>query len=63
MLGGRDVDNSWLLCYNPATGSIDCLGWPDNTAQCSVIVSDKKGRILFGENLRHSFIWIYEPYK
>jgi len=60
MLGGRDEDNSWLLRYDSATGSIDCMGWPDNTAQCSVIVGDKKGRILFGENLRHSFIWVYD---
>jgi hypothetical protein len=63
MLGGRDEDNSWLLRYDAASGSIDCLGWPDNTAQCSVISSDKKGRILFGENLRHSFIYVYEPDK
>ncbi|SHE34909.1 hypothetical protein SAMN05444274_101124 [Mariniphaga anaerophila] len=59
MLGGRDEDNSWLLCYNQVTGSIDCLGWPDNTSQCNVIVADKNGKIFFGENLRHSFIWIY----
>jgi hypothetical protein len=61
MLGGRDEDNSWILCYDPAIGSIDCLGWPDNTAQCSVICADAKGRILIAENLRHSFIWVYEP--
>jgi hypothetical protein len=61
MLGGRDEDNSWILCYDPMTGSIDCLGWPDNTAQCSVICADRKGRILIAENLRHSFIWVYEP--
>jgi hypothetical protein len=61
MLGGRDEDNSWILSYDPATGSIDCLGWPDNTAQCSVICADSKGRILIAENLRHSFIWVYEP--
>jgi hypothetical protein len=63
MLGGRDEDNSWILCYDPAIGSIDCLGWPDNTAQCSVICADSKGRILIAENLRHSFIWVYEPLK
>jgi hypothetical protein len=61
MLGGRDEDNSWILCYDPMIGSIDCLGWPDNTAQCSVICADRKGRILIAENLRHSFIWVYEP--
>lgn len=61
MLGGRDEDNSWILCYDPATGSMDCLGWPDNTAQCSVICADNKGRILIAENLRHSFIWVYQP--
>ena len=61
MLGGRDEDNSWILCYDPGTSSIDCLGWPDNTAQCSVICADRKGRILIAENLRHSFIWVYEP--
>jgi len=58
MLGGRDYDNSWLLCYDTMTGSLDCLGWPDNTAQCSVLCSDKDGRILIAENLRHSFIYI-----
>jgi hypothetical protein len=63
MLGGRDEDNSWILCYDPMIGSIDCLGWPDNTAQCNVICTDAKGRILIAENLRHSFIWIYEPSK
>jgi hypothetical protein len=63
MLGGRDEDNSWLLCYNTMTGSIDCLGWPDNTTQCSVICADKDGRIIFAENLRYSFIWVYEPSK
>jgi hypothetical protein len=63
MLGGRDEDNSWILCYDPAAGSIDCLGWPDNTAQCSVLCADSKGRILIAENLRHSFIWVYEPAK
>ncbi|BBE16175.1 hypothetical protein AQPE_0312 [Aquipluma nitroreducens] len=63
LLGGRDEDNSWILCYDPVTGSIDCLGWPDNTAQCSIICADRKGRILIAENLRHSFIWIYEPEK
>jgi len=61
MLGGRDEDNSWLMCYDPMIGSIDCLGFPDNTAQCSVICADSKGRILMAENLRHSFIWVYEP--
>jgi hypothetical protein len=63
MLGGRDEDNSWILCFDPAMGSIDCLGWPDNTAQCSVICADSNGRILIAENLRHSFIWVYEPLK
>jgi hypothetical protein len=63
MLGGRDEDNSWILCYDPSLGSIDCLGWPDNTAQCSVICADNRGRILIAENLRHSFIWVYEPAK
>lgn len=63
MLGGRDEDNSWILCYDPGLGSIDCLGWPDNTAQCSVICADRKGRILIAENLRHSYIWVYQPSK
>lgn len=63
MLGGRDEDNSWLLCYNTMTGSMDCLGWPDNTTQCGVICADKNGRIIFAENLRHSFIYVYEPSK
>jgi hypothetical protein len=61
MLGGRDEDNSWIMSYDPTIGSIECLGWPDNTAQCSVICTDSKGRILIAENLRHSFIWVYEP--
>jgi len=63
MLGGRDEDNSWLLCYDTMTGSMDCLGWPDNTTQCGVICADKLGRILIAENLRHSFIWVYESSK
>jgi hypothetical protein len=63
MLGGRDYDNQWLLCYDGLKGSIDCLGWPDNTTQCSVICADKDGRIVFAENLRHSFLWVYEPSK
>lgn len=63
MLGGRDEDNSWLMSYDPAMSSIDCLGWPDNTSQCSVICTDKTGRILMAENLRHSFIWVYKNSK
>ncbi|MDB5120037.1 MAG: hypothetical protein JWN56_1255 [Sphingobacteriales bacterium] len=63
MLGGRDEDNSWLLNYNPMVGSINTLGWPENTAQVGVICADKDGRILFAENQRHSFIWIYEDSK
>ena len=63
MLGGRDEDNSWILCYDPMIGSIDCLGWPDNTTQCSIICADRKGRILIAENLRYSFIWVYDPSK
>jgi len=58
MLGGRDYDNSWILCYDTMTDSMDCLGWPDNTTQCSVICADKEGKILISENLRHSFIWV-----
>lgn len=63
MLGGRDEDNSWLMSYDPMIGSLDCLGWPENTAQCSVICADKKGRIVMAENLRHSFIWVVDPSK
>ncbi len=63
MLGGRDYDNSWLMCYDTTTGSIDCLGWPDHTTQCSTICADSKGRILIGENLRNSFIYVYEKSK
>lgn len=63
MLGGRDEDNSWLLNYNPIMGSINTLGWPENTAQVGVICADKNGRILFAENQRHSFIWVYEDSK
>ena len=63
MLGGRDEDNSWIMSYDPAIGSLACLGWPENTAQCSVICADKKGRIIIAENLRHSFIWVVEPSK
>lgn len=61
MLGGRDEDNSWILRYDPTIGSIDCLGWPENTAQCSMISADKDGRIIIAENLRHSFMWVFEP--
>jgi len=60
MLGGRDEDNSWILCYDPSISSTDCLGWPDYKAQCSVICADRKRRILIAENLCHSFIWVYE---
>lgn len=61
MLGGRDEDNSWILSYDATIGSIDCQGWPENTAQCSVICADKNGRIIIAENLRHSFMWVYDP--
>ena len=63
MLGGRDEDNSWIMSYDPTIGSLACLGWPENTAQCSVICADKKGRIMIAENLRHSFIWVFDPSK
>ncbi len=63
MLGGRDEDNSWIMSYDPMIGSLECLGWPENTAQCKVICADKKGRILIAENLRHSFIWVFDPSK
>lgn len=63
MLGGRDEDNSWLLNYDGAMGSINTLGWPENTAQVGVICADKDGRILMAENQRHSFIWVYEGSK
>jgi len=59
MLGGRDFDNSWLLRYDTATGSIDCLGWPSATTQCGIICADKQGKILIAENLRNSYIWVY----
>lgn len=61
MLGGRDEDNSWIMSYDPRIGSIECEGWPENTAQCSVICADKEGRIIIAENLRHSFMWVYDP--
>ncbi|MFC1693079.1 hypothetical protein ACFL1R_06205 [Candidatus Latescibacterota bacterium] len=63
MLGGRDYDNSWLLCYDPGKGSIDCLGWPTNTTQCGTICADEEGRILMAENLRNSFITVYQKSK
>ena len=63
MLGGRDEDNSWIMSYDPKAGSLECLGWPENTAQCNVICADRKGRILIAENLRHSFIWVFDPSK
>lgn len=61
MLGGRDEDNSWILSYDPTLGSLNCEGWPENTAQCSVICADKDGRIIIAEDLRHSFMWVYDP--
>ena len=61
MLGGRDEDNSWIMSYDPVIGSLACLGWPENTSQCSVICADKNGRIIVAENLRHSFMWVLEP--
>ncbi len=63
MLGGRDEDNSWIMSYDPLMGSLQSLGWPENTSQCSVICADKLGRILIAENLRHSFIWVFDPSK
>lgn len=63
MLGGRDEDNSWIMSYDPLIGSLACLGWPENTAQCSVICADKNGRILIAENLRHSMLWVFDPSK
>ncbi|MEP7108237.1 MAG: hypothetical protein ABI760_09640 [Ferruginibacter sp.] len=63
MLGGRDEDNSWIMSYDPMIGSLACLGWPENTSQCNVICADKKGRIIIAENLRNSFIWVFEPSK
>ena len=61
MLGGRDEDNSWILSYDPEVGAMNCEGWPENTAQCSVICADKDGKIIIAENLRHSFMWVYDP--
>jgi len=61
MLGGRDYDNSWLLCYDTMTGSIDCVGYPSHTTQMGVISRDKQGKILMAENLRNSYIWVYGP--
>jgi len=63
MLGGRDYDNSWLMCFDTATRSMESLGWPSNTTQCSTICADTEGRILIGENLRNSFIWVYQKSK
>ena len=63
MLGGRDEDNSWIMSFDPSNGSLECLGWPENTAQCNVICADNKGRILIAENLRHSFMWVFDPDK
>ncbi|NND08848.1 MAG: hypothetical protein HKN87_20950 [Saprospiraceae bacterium] len=63
MLGGRDEDNSWIMSYDPTIGSLACLGWPENTAQCNVICADKNGRIIIAENLRHSFMWVFDPFK
>lgn len=59
MLGGRDYDNPWLMSYDPAAGSFDCIGWPSNTNQCSVICEDRNGKIVIGENLRNSNLLIY----
>jgi hypothetical protein len=59
MLGGRDYDNSWLLCYDPVSGSMDCLGWPNATTQCGTICADRDGNILMAENLRNSSIYVY----
>ncbi len=59
MLGGRDYDNSWLLRYDPVSGSMDCLGWPNATTQCGTICADREGNILMAENLRNSYIYVY----
>lgn len=63
MLGGRDEDIPWLMCYDAVMSSINSLGWHDNASQSDVICADKKGRILIAENLRHSMIWVYEGSK
>lgn len=63
MLGGRDYDNPWLLCYDHVTGSIESLGWHSNYSQCSTICASKEGYILLGENMRNSNIIIYQKSK
>ena len=60
MLGGRDYEYPWLLCYDTTTGSIDCLGYPTTYSQCGTICADKQGRILIAENMRNSYIWVYQ---
>lgn len=61
MLGGRDYDNTWLMNYDPALGSIESLGWPSPSTQGSVISRGPDGHLLFAENLRHSYIWVLKP--
>ena len=63
MLGGRDYDNPWLLCYDTMTGSFDCLGWPSNYSQIGNICADKDGQILMAENMRNSYILVYQKSK
>ena len=59
MLGGRDYDNPWLMCYDPATGSIDSLGWPSNYSQCGTICATAAGDIIIAENMRNSYLWVF----
>ena len=63
MLGGRNYDNPWLLCYDGAKGSIDSIGWPASNTQCGIICADKDGAILMAENLRNSYIRVYQQSK
>ena len=63
MLGGRNYDNPWLLCYDGLKGSIDSIGWPASNTQCGVICADKDGAILMAENLRNSYIRVYQQSK
>lgn len=63
MLGGNDEQTNWLLKYNSITGSNESLGWLDNLTKSDVICTDKNGRILIGENLRHSNIIVIDVEK
>ena len=57
-----------LYGHNGMQYTLD-TGWADLNKSiypvndCHEMVQDKKGRIIIAENLRHSFMWVFDPSK